>query len=234
MTKFDMTFKILMLGNASVGKTSLSERYITGVFNPDLRLTVGVEFFIKTIEINGKTIKLQIWDMGGEERFRFLLPTYSLGTSGAIFMYDITNMASLEAHQSWTSIVREKNGNIPIILVGNKVDLESKRAVPRETGIEVAKKAGLSGFVEVSAKEGINVEKTFEILTELMTKNMDSNETGRVELKQIESQKKESKETESKVVEKKTIKPNPKPKSELFVPKEPYFPDSEKKKKRGK
>lgn len=229
MTKFDMTFKILMLGNASVGKTSLSERYITGVFNPDLRLTVGVEFFIKTIEINGKTIKLQIWDMGGEERFRFLLPTYSLGTSGAIFMYDITNMSSLEAHQSWTSIVREKNGNIPIILVGNKVDLESKRAVPRESGIEVAKKAGLSGFVEVSAKEGINVDKTFEILTELMTKNMNQPDEKKIEPKKIEI-----KETESKIVEKKTVKPTQKPKSELFVPKEPYFPDSDKKKKRGK
>ncbi|MHA1338583.1 MAG: Rab family GTPase [Promethearchaeota archaeon] len=170
MTEFDMTFKILMLGNASVGKTTLAERYITGIFNPDLKLTVGVEFFIKTVEIQGKRIKLQIWDMGGEERFRFLLPTYCLGTSGAIFLYDITNKASLEAHPAWLSIVREKNGNIPILLAGNKIDLEDEREVSTEMGIDVAKKSGMAGFVEVSAKTGINVEKTFSVLTDLMIK----------------------------------------------------------------
>ena len=167
-----------MLGDGSVGKTSLSERYITGVFNPDLRLTVGVEFFIKTIDMHGKRVKLQIWDLGGEDRFRFLLPTYCLGSSGAIFMYDITRISSLASNQAWTSIVKERNGNIPIILVGNKVDLESYRAISREHGIEVAKQNGMAGFVEVSAKNGINIEEAFNTLTDLMVKRMLKQEEG--------------------------------------------------------
>lgn len=175
MTKFDMTFKILMLGNASVGKTTLSEHYITGVFKPDIKLTVGVDFFIKTVEVDGKRIKLQIWDMGGEERFRFLLPTYCLGSSGAIFLYDVTNKKSLDDQHEWTTIFREKNGNTPILLAGNKVDLEDQREVPRELGIQVAKQTGMSGFVEVSAKSGANVQKTFDLLTELMVKRMNEN-----------------------------------------------------------
>lgn len=168
--QFDYTFKILMLGDASVGKTTLSEHYITGVFNSDLRLTVGVEFFIKTVEIYGKKIKLQIWDMGGEDRFRFLLPTYCLGSSGAIFLYDITRPKSLDSNQDWISIVKEKNGNIPILLVGNKIDL--KREILREHGIEVAKINGMAGFVETSAKEGTNIEEVFNTLTNLMLKKM--------------------------------------------------------------
>jgi len=125
--------------------------------------------------------------MGGEERFRFLLPTYCLGTSGAIFLYDITNKASLDSCPSWLSIVREKNGNIPIILAGNKIDLEDKRQVPTEMGIEVAKKIGLAGFVEVSAKEGINIEKTFSTLTDLMLKYVDHPEFITTQLVQEET-----------------------------------------------
>ena len=171
MSVFDYTFKILMIGDASVGKTTLSEHYITGVFNPDLRLTVGVEFFIKTVKLYNKRIKLQIWDMGGEDRFRFLLPTYCLGCNGAIFMYDVTNRSSLQSNQAWTSIVKEKNGNIPIILIGNKIDLD-KRVIPRDHGIQVAKQNGMAGFVETSAKEGINVNEAFDTLTDLMVKRM--------------------------------------------------------------
>ena len=171
MKGFDFTFKMLLLGNASVGKTSLAEHYITGLFNSDIRLTVGVEFFIKTVEIYGKRIKLQIWDLGGESRFRFLLPTYCLGTSGAIFLYDVTRADSLNSNQEWTQIVKEKNGNIPIILVGNKIDLK-ERIISREHGIEVAKTNGMAGFVETSAKLGVNVEEAFETLTDLMYKRI--------------------------------------------------------------
>lgn len=171
MSVFDYTFKILMIGDASVGKTTLSEHYITGVFNPDVRLTVGVEFFIKTVKIYGKHVKLQLWDLGGEDRFRFLLPTYCLGCSGAIFMYDVTSRSSLQSNQAWTTIVKEKNGNIPILLVGNKVDLDS-RVIPRDHGIQVARQNGMAGFVETSAKEGINVNEAFNTLTDLMVKRM--------------------------------------------------------------
>ncbi len=175
MSKIDFTFKILMLGSESTGKTSLSERYITGVFNPDTKLTVGVEFYVKTVEIDTKEgkkiVKLQIWDLGGEKRFRFLLPTYCLGSSGAFFLYDITRPETLDALDSWIQIIREKNNDIPIYLVGNKIDLENARKIPNEYGEQTADMNDLVGHIEVSAKRGDNVEKVFQELTDIMLKN---------------------------------------------------------------
>src|SRR5271157_1218363 len=83
ISKYSYTFKILMMGAGSVGKTALCEKYVTGLWNPLTQLTIGVDFHIKTMKIDDKTVKLQIWDMGGEDRFRFLLSTYCLGAQGA-------------------------------------------------------------------------------------------------------------------------------------------------------
>jgi uncharacterized protein len=168
MGKVDFTFKVIMLGSASTGKTSLSERYINGSFNPDISLTVGVDFFVKTIDMNGKTIKLQIWDLGGERRFRFLLPTYCLGSSGALFLYDTTRKDTLNKIQDWINIVREKNGNIPTILCGNKIDLVEHREISKEDGEAAATTNKFDSFFEVSAKTGENINKVFEKLAETM------------------------------------------------------------------
>ena len=114
MSLADFTFKLLMLGDASVGKTSLTHRYITGVFVDSPRLTIGVDFFSKNVRLDNKTrVKLQIWDFGGEERFRFLLPTYSKGSNAALYLYDITSQKSLESLPLWIEIVRKNAGNIP-------------------------------------------------------------------------------------------------------------------------
>jgi len=168
LTDYDFTFKIMMLGDASVGKTSLTIRYISGFFLEDLKLTIGVDFYSKTTNFRGKKVKLQIWDFGGEERFRFLLSQYCKGANAAFFLYDITNGSTLEHLPDWTQIIREHSGDIPIMLVGSKLDLEKFRAVPREEGILVAKKYNLSTFVELSSKTGQNVEKTFEVMTETL------------------------------------------------------------------
>ena len=168
MPAYDYTFKILLLGDASVGKTSFTKRYCYNIFNPSERLTIGVDFHVKTIELNNKTIKLQIWDVGGEERFRFLLPTYCLGANAAFLLYDTTRPATLDNIPEWTSIVRQKGGKIPIMLVGSKIDLEkTQREVPRELGIQIAEKNDHSSFVEVSAKDNVNVNKAFQVLSEL-------------------------------------------------------------------
>jgi small GTP-binding protein len=158
----------MMLGDASVPKTSLTIRYISGFFLEDLKLTIGVDFYSKTTIINGKKVKLQIWDFGGEERFRFLLSQYCKGANAAMFLYDITNPLTLEHLPDWTQIIREHAGNIPIMLVGSKLDLEEFRAVPREEGIRVAEKYQLSSFVEVSAKTGHNVHNAFQTLAEIL------------------------------------------------------------------
>lgn len=166
MTEYDFTFKIMMLGDASVGKTSLTIRYISGIFMEDLKLTIGVDFYSKTINFKDKKVKLQVWDFGGEERFRFLLSQYCKGANGAFFLYDITNIRSLEHLPEWTQIIRENAGDIPIMLIGSKLDLKEFRAVLRDDGIMAAKKYNLATFVELSSKTGENVEKAFTVMTE--------------------------------------------------------------------
>jgi small GTP-binding protein len=168
MTDYDYTFKLMMLGDASVGKTSLTLRYISGFFMEDLKLTIGVDFYSKTTLFNEKKVKLQIWDFGGEERFRFLLSQYCKGANGAFFLYDITNERSIDHLPDWTQIVRKNAGDIPIMLIGSKVDLNEFRVVPREDGILAAKKYNLTSFVELSAKTGKNVEKAFDVMTQIL------------------------------------------------------------------
>lgn len=163
-----------MLGDASVGKTSLTIRYISGLFKEDLRLTIGVDFYSKTINFKDLKVKLQIWDFGGEERFRFLLSQYSKGANGAFFLYDITNLRSIEHLPDWTQVIREYAGNIPIMLVGSKVDLHEFRVVTRDDGILAAKKYNLASFVELSSKTGENVENTFEVMTEILLERFSS------------------------------------------------------------
>ena len=131
------------------------------------RLTIGVDFHVKLIDINNKKVKLQIWDVGGEERFRFLLPTYCLGANAAFLLYDITRGTTLDNIPEWLSIVRQKAGPIPIMLLGSKLDLANEqRDIERDFGIEIAQNNGLH-FSEVSAKDDINVNKAFDVITEL-------------------------------------------------------------------
>lgn len=166
MADYDYTFKVIMIGDASVGKTSLTLRFISGFFLEDLKLTIGVDFYSKTTNFKDKKVKLQIWDFGGEERFRFLLSQYCKGANGAFFLYDITNSITLDHLPDWTQNIREHAGDIPIMLIGSKKDLEEFRAVTREEGILAAKKYNLTSFVELSSKTGDNVEKAFEVITE--------------------------------------------------------------------
>ena len=173
MTSYDYTYKILLLGDASVGKTSFTKRYCYNIFNPSERLTIGVDFHVKTIELPNKRIKLQLWDVGGEERFRFLLPTYCLGANAAFLLYDITRPSTLDNISEWITIVRQKGGPIPIMLVGAKLDLEeSQRQVERDYGIQIADKNDMASFVEISAKDNVNVDEAFKVLTELTLKRM--------------------------------------------------------------
>ena len=164
--EYDYTLKMLILGDGGVGKTSLTNRYCYNFFNPSERLTIGVDFHVKTIELNSKRIKLQLWDFGGEQRFRFLLPTYSKGSNGALLLYDITNFNTLVNLVEWVEIVKSQNSYIPMILIGAKLDLDEYRAVPRDEGILMAEKLNVEIFIETSSKTGQNVEKSFEAITE--------------------------------------------------------------------
>ncbi|MFX1480169.1 MAG: GTP-binding protein [Promethearchaeota archaeon] len=164
MTDYDYTFKVMMLGDSSVPKASLTIRYITGFYTEGLRLTIGVDFYSKTVSFEGKKAKIQIWDFGGEERFRFLLSQYCRGADSAIFLYDITNKFTLENFSEWLHVVRENAGNIPIILAGTNSELESCRDVSYSEGLQLSRDYNLDGFIEVSHKTGKNVNELFEMV----------------------------------------------------------------------
>lgn len=168
-------FKICILGDGGVGKTTLVNRYLTGVFKDHLKITIGVNFYVKKLEFNDKIVTLQIWDFAGEDRFRFILPSYLLGAAGAVFMYDITRFSSFRNFHNWMEVFKEGNkrneAEIPLLMVGSKKDLDYKRAVSYEDAQAIVKSFdGIYEYIECSAKTGENVLLIFEKLTELMMK----------------------------------------------------------------
>jgi len=173
LSNYDYTLKVLLLGDASVGKTSITKKYCYNIFNPSERLTIGVDFHVKTIYLHGKKIKLQIWDVGGEKRFRFLLPTYCLGANAALLFYDIYNPHSLDNVSELVKILREKPGDIPIGMVGMRADEEKNRVISREYAINRAKTLDLDFYGEISTKTGQNVEKMFQVLTDITVEKLE-------------------------------------------------------------
>lgn len=162
---YDKTFRVVIFGDHKVGRATLSENFLHSGFPLD-QMNIGVMFFTKSTKINDNFYVLSIWSI--THQFRFLHPGYVKGANGAVYLYDITNSESLNHLHKFIDLIRENSGDIPIMLIGNKLDLEKNREVSREEGIDIAEKYKLSGFGEISAKTGQNVEKTFETLTELM------------------------------------------------------------------
>ncbi|MFX1303378.1 MAG: Rab family GTPase [Promethearchaeota archaeon] len=170
----DVLFKVVFFGDGGVGKTTLINRYLTGVFKSDSVITIGVDFHVKKVEIEGKRVSLQIWDFAGEDRFRFLMPSYVIGASGGIFMFDITRYTSLKNFSDWIEIFKKgykgENHQMPVLMVGSKLDLEYKRAVSRDEAFELAKNNNLFGYIECSAKDGQNVNEIFQEISRLLLK----------------------------------------------------------------
>ena len=147
--------KIIFIGDISVGKTSIINVLTGYKFNDEYEASIGVDFFSKTIKYKGKTIKLQIWDSAGQEKFRSLIPNYIRGSSLVFIVYDITNKKSFNNLKSWIDFVNNiENSNI--VIVGNKIDLENKREVSIEEGQKFCEDKNYD-FFEVSAKDGLNL-----------------------------------------------------------------------------
>ena len=165
---YDFIFKVLLLGNSDVGKSSILLRYVDSVWNETFVPTIGVDFKVKTVEIGDKKVKMQIWDTAGQERFRNVISTYFRGGNGLLLIYDITNKDSFKNLESWL-IEIEKNAseNILKILIGNKSDLEEDREISKEEGQAFANRNGMQ-FMETSAKMNTNVDEAFQALGKLM------------------------------------------------------------------
>nr|KAF6444922.1 RAB3B, member RAS oncogene family [Molossus molossus] len=178
---FDYMFKLLIIGNSSVGKTSFLFRYADDTFTPAFVSTVGIDFKVKTVYRNEKRVKLQIWDTAGQERYRTITTAYYRGAMGFILMYDITNEESFNAVQDWATQIKTYSwDNAQVILVGNKCDMEEERVVPTEKGRLLAEQLGMYttrvcswfDFFEASAKENISVRQAFERLVDAICDKM--------------------------------------------------------------
>ncbi|KAF3829425.1 ras-related protein Rab-3D isoform X1 [Mirounga angustirostris] len=169
---FDYMFKLLLIGNSSVGKTSFLFRYADDSFTPAFVSTVGIDFKVKTVYRHDKRIKLQIWDTAGQERYRTITTAYYRGAMGFLLMYDVANQESFAAVQDWATQIKTYSwDNAQVILVGNKCDLEDERVVPTEDGRKLADDLGFE-FFEASAKENMNVKQVFERLVDIICEKM--------------------------------------------------------------
>lgn len=166
--KIDYVFKVVLIGDSAVGKSQLLARFARNEFSVDSKATIGVEFQTKTLVIDHKTVKAQIWDTAGQERYRAVTSAYYRGAVGAMLVYDMTKRQSFDHIARWLEELRgHADKNIIIMLIGNKCDLASLRAVPVEDAKEFAERENLF-FMETSALDSTNVETAFlTILTEI-------------------------------------------------------------------
>uniref|UniRef100_A0A669BTR5 RAB6B, member RAS oncogene family b n=1 Tax=Oreochromis niloticus TaxID=8128 RepID=A0A669BTR5_ORENI len=152
-------FKLVFLGEQSVGKTSLITRFMYDSFDNTYQATIGIDFLSKTMYLEDRTVRLQLWDTAGQERFRSLIPSYIRDSTVAVVVYDITNVNSFQQTCKWIDDVRtERGSDVIIMLVGNKTDLEEKRQITIEEGEQRAKELNVM-FIETSAKTGCNVKQ---------------------------------------------------------------------------
>ena len=171
--EFDFLVKVVLIGDASVGKSSLMLRYVDDTFEDNYICTIGVDFKIKTFELDGRKIKFQIWDTAGQERFRPITNCYFRGAEGCIACFDITSRESFENVRVWINDFREQSSvdhGKNVVLIGNKSDLAEIRTVSVEEAQELADRLGLK-YIEASAKIGDRVSEVFLTLTrEIMSR----------------------------------------------------------------
>ena len=170
---FDYLLKYIIIGDAAVGKSNLLLRYTHGQFKPEYQLTIGVEFGAKNIQINNKIFRIQIWDTAGQENFRSITRAYYKNSVCALVVYDISSRDSFNNVSTWVEDCKNQSPKtIFMALVGNKSDLEDKRAVSYEEGKDFADKNEMM-FFETSAKTGVNVDEIFSQTANEIGKKID-------------------------------------------------------------
>lgn len=197
---YDHLFKLLIIGDSGVGKSSILLRFSDNLFSGTYITTIGVDFKIRTIEVEGEKVKLQIWDTAGQERFRTITATYYRGTQGVMVVYDVSNLDTFGNVRRWLQEIEQNCDDVVRILVGNKCDAPDKK-VSTEEGQALASQMDIP-FFETSAKDNLNIETVFDEITKLvlaMKKNKLAQAnpmittTGNITVKKGDSSKKKSK-----------------------------------------
>lgn len=163
-------FKLVITGNASVGKTSLIRRYADNKFDQDYKPSIGADFTLKVVKFPGFDVILTVWDIGGQDLFDSLRNYYYFGSNASIIVFDVTRPETLERIKSkWMPDIKTHVGDIPLLVLANKVDLEDERKVSKEDIEEWSEKLGVKIF-ETSAKTGDNVKEAFETIAKMCFK----------------------------------------------------------------
>ena len=170
-TGMDCVYKVLLLGDSTVGKTCILLKYTDKIFQETHMMTIGLDYRLKIMQLqSGKEVKLQIWDTAGQDRFRSITKNYYKGSHGIILIYDVTSLKTFENVKSWVSQIHEEiSDKVVIYLVGNKIDMDDERKVKTEEGQKLAEELGVP-FVETSAKSGENIDNIFSDITERIDK----------------------------------------------------------------
>ncbi|XP_010788339.1 ras-related protein Rab-19-like [Notothenia coriiceps] len=170
---FDFLFKIILIGDSNVGKTCLVQNFKSGIFSERQQNTIGVDFTVRTVDIEGKKVKMQVWDTAGQERFRTITQSYYRSAHGAIIAYDITRQGTFDSVTHWIKEVEIYGANnVVLVLIGNKCDLEKERQVQFEQACNLSKEKEILAALETSAKESQNVEEAFIMMArELLSRN---------------------------------------------------------------
>lgn len=172
MEDYKYLFKVVLIGNAGVGKTCLVRRFTQGLFPPGQGATIGVDFMIKTVEIGGDKVKLQVWDTAGQERFRSITQSYYHSADALVLVYDITSRESFNSLPGWVKEVEQyASRKIISVLVGNKLDLHKEREITIEEGNSCAESHNMR-FLETSAKDSDNVDRLFLDIAVELTNNV--------------------------------------------------------------
>ncbi|CAN9498777.1 unnamed protein product [Ophioblennius macclurei] len=170
---FDFLFKIILVGDSDVGKTCVVQSFKSGIFIEKQQNTIGVDFTVRTLDIDGKRVKMQVWDTAGQERFRTITQSYYRSAHGAMVAYDITRRPTFESVPHWIREVEQYGAaSVVLVLIGNKSDLHAQRQVLFEDACTLAERNNMMAALETSAKEAQNVEAAFLLMArELLARN---------------------------------------------------------------
>ena len=198
---YDKTCQILLIGDSLVGKTCLIQRYANGIFKEDYISTVGLDYYTKQEMINNLNVSVKLWDTAGQERFKALTPSFFRNAEGVVIAYDVTNSESFDNLKFWISSIKtnlfEKNIFIPIIIIGNKIDLEDMRDISKDVASAFAKENNFKYF-ETSAKTGEGVDEAFRDLVNQILANSDKNEEATIERKSVKIEEKKTEKQKKK------------------------------------